>query len=330
MSRVVSITGASAGIGRATALRLAREGHSLVLCARRRDRLDEVIAETARLGARAVPIVADVTREADMQALVAAAVNEFGRLDVMMCNAGFGIYGAIDRVPSDDMRRLLDVNYMGTYLAAQAAWPVFKRQNQGHLIVISSIAGKRGVPFMGPYSATKFAQVGLAECLRAEVEGSPIHVTVVFPISTETEFFEVMTRESGHATRARGPRQSADQVAAAIARAIERPVPEVFPHRLSRGLAVLNAVAPGFCDRLVKRWGRTPLPAAEGTELAEETEIAERTGSTRRTGGTERTDTILRNAEAGAAVSTVSARGNGDIDATDSARKIGTNEARRS
>jgi short-subunit dehydrogenase len=157
------------------------------------------------------------------------------------------------------MRRVMDVNYMGTYLAARAALPLFRRQHAGHLIVISSIVGKRGVPFMGPYSATKFAQVGLAECLRAEVEGSRVHVSVVFPISTDTEFFSVMTRESGHATRAHGPRQSADDVANAIGRAIDHPVPEVFPYRVARGLAVLNAVAPGFCDRLVKRWGRKPI-----------------------------------------------------------------------
>jgi short-subunit dehydrogenase len=119
--------------------------------------------------------------------------------------------------------------------------------------------GKRGVPYMGPYSATKFAQVGIAECLRAEVHGSDIHVTVVFPTSTETEFLQVMTRESGHATVAKGPRQSADDVANAIARAIERPVPEVFPYRWSRWLGILNAIAPGYCDQVVKKWGRKPL-----------------------------------------------------------------------
>ena len=265
MGTVAAITGASAGIGRATALRLARDGASVVLCARRPDRLDEVAAEVVRAGGQALAVVADVTSEADMNALVAAAVERFGRLDVMMCNAGFGIYGTIDSVPVDQMRRLLDVNYIGTYLAARAALPVFRRQGRGHLVVISSIVGKRGVPYMGPYAATKFAQVGVAECLRAEVHGSDIHVTVVFPISTETEFFQVMTRESGHAAVAKGPRQSADDVANAIARAIERPVPEVFPYPASRWLAVLSAIAPGLCDRVVKRWGRTPRPV-EGTE----------------------------------------------------------------
>jgi short-subunit dehydrogenase len=137
--------------------------------------------------------------------------------------------------------------------------PVFRRQDRGHVIVISSIVGKRGVPYMGAYAATKFAQVGLAECLRAELNGSNLHVSVVFPISTETEFFEVMTRESGAITRALGPRQPAAAVADAIARAIERPVPEVYPLRKARGLALLNAIAPGLCDRVVQKWGRKPV-----------------------------------------------------------------------
>jgi short-subunit dehydrogenase len=101
--------------------------------------------------------------------------------------------------------------------------------------------------------------VGLAECLRAELHGSGIHVSVVFPISTETGFFSVMKQESGFATRALGPRQSAEAVADAIAKTIERPRAEVYPYPRARGLVLLNAIAPGWCDRLVRRWGRTPI-----------------------------------------------------------------------
>ena len=112
---------------------------------------------------------------------------------------------------------------------------------------------------MGAYSATKFAQVGLAECLRSELLGSNVHVSVVFPVSTDTEFFDVMSRETGTTiARAFGPRQSVATVADAIARAIERPVPEVYPHAKSRALVILNALAPGVCDRIVKRFGRKP------------------------------------------------------------------------
>jgi hypothetical protein len=113
---------------------------------------------------------------------------------------------------------------------------------------------------MAAYAATKFAQVGMAECLRAEVAGSRIHVTVVYPVSTETEFFDVMSRETGATvTRARGPRQDVEVVADAIARAIEHPVAEVFPYVRSRALVWLNAFAPGLTDRVVKQFGRRPI-----------------------------------------------------------------------
>jgi short-subunit dehydrogenase len=158
------------------------------------------------------------------------------------------------------MQKLMDVNYMGTYHATRAALPFFRRQGTGHVIIVSSIVGKRGVPYMGAYAATKFAQVGLAECLRAEVAGSGIHVTAVCPVSTETEFFDVMSRETGtEVTRAFGPRQSVDAVADAIARTIEHPVPECYPYRRARALVWLNAAAPRFCDRVVKRFGRKPV-----------------------------------------------------------------------
>ena len=264
--RVIAITGASAGIGRATALRLARDGAALVICARRADRLDAVASEITAEGGQALPIVADVTREADMNAFVARAVERFGHLDVMLCNAGFGIAGAIDDIAPDQMQKLMDVNYTGTYLATRAALPAFRRQGYGHVIIVSSIVGKRGVPYMGAYSATKFAQVGLAECLRSEVQGSLIRVSVVYPVSTDTEFLDVMSRETGTSvTRAFGPRQDVSVVANAIARAIERPVPEVYPYPRSRALVVLNALAPGFTDRVVKRFGRKPARSAKAS-----------------------------------------------------------------
>jgi short-subunit dehydrogenase len=258
--RIIAITGASAGIGRATAIRLARDGAAVAICARRGDRLQQVADEIRAAGGEALAVVADVTREADMDQFVAATVDRFKRLDVILCNAGFGIAGAIDEILPGQMQKLIDVNFTGTYLAARAALRVFRRQGYGHVIVVSSIVGKRGVPYMGAYSATKFAQVGLAECLRAETAGSRIHVSIVYPVSTETEFFDVMSHETGTpVTRAAGPRQSVETVADAIARAIEHPAPEVYPHFNSRFLVLLNAVAPGLTDRLVQRFGRKPV-----------------------------------------------------------------------
>jgi short-subunit dehydrogenase len=259
-NRIVAVTGASAGIGRATAVRLARDGAALAICARRADRLEAAAVDIRAAGGEVLPVVADVTSEADMERFVSDAAARFGRLDVMMCNAGFGLAGAIDDISLGQMQKLMDVNFTGTFLAARAALRVFRRQQAGHLVVVSSIVGKRGVPYMGAYSATKFAQVGLAECLRAEVAGTGIHVTVVYPVSTDTEFFDVMSHETGTAvTRAHGPRQHVEVVADAIARAIARPVPEVYPHFASRFLVILNVFAPGLTDTLVTRFGRKPL-----------------------------------------------------------------------
>jgi len=258
--KIIAITGASAGIGRATAVRLAHDGAAVAICARRGDLLRHVAADIEAAGGEAIPVVADVSSERDMEELVRVTMLQYQRLDVMICNAGFGIAGTIEGITASQMRRLLDVNFLGTYYAARAALPVFRRQGTGHLILVSSIVGKRGVPYLGAYSATKFAQVGLAESLRAELAGSKIHVTVVLPVSTETEFFDVMTHETGTmVARSSGPRQSADQVANSIARAIERPVPEVYPYGKSRGLVWLNALAPGFCDRFVQKYGRKPV-----------------------------------------------------------------------
>jgi NAD(P)-dependent dehydrogenase (short-subunit alcohol dehydrogenase family) len=254
--RVAAITGASSGIGLACARHLAREGMAVVLGARRISLLEATAAQIRAAGGSAAIAQIDVVRESDVHALAGMAVREFGRLDVMICNAGFGYYGAIDDTPADVMRRMMEVNFMGTFYGATAALPLFRRQNSGHLIFVSSIVGRRGVPQMGAYTATKAAQAGLAESLRAEFVGTPIHVSCVYPVSTPTEFTQAMARDYGHHISGLGPRQTVDDVARAIVACIRRPRPEVYPYRVSRGLAILNALAPALTDRFVRRYGR--------------------------------------------------------------------------
>src|SRR4051794_39363227 len=208
--RVAAITGASSGIGLACAKHLAREGVAVVLGARRMSLLECTADQIRAAGGRAAIAQIDVVREGDVQALVAIAEREFGRLDVMLCNAGFGYYGPIDETPADVMRRMMDVNYMGTFHGAAAALPVFRRQNSGHLIFVSSIVGRRGVPLMGAYTATKMAQAGLAESLRGEFAGTPIHVSCVYPVSTPTEFIDAMARDYGYRISGLGPKQTVD------------------------------------------------------------------------------------------------------------------------
>jgi short-subunit dehydrogenase len=250
------ITGASAGIGLACAEHLAREGVAVVLGARRADRLQAAADRIRAAGGKVDALPMDVTREEEVTALVQRARDGFGRLDIMVCNAGFGYYGTVEDTPSDVMRRMMDVNFMGTFYGARAALPIFRDQGRGHLVIVSSIVGQRGIAQMSGYSATKAAQVGFAESLRAEFAGTEIHVSVVFPISTETEFRDAMSRDYGHSVRGLGPKQSAATVASAIVTCLKRPRPEVYPHRPSRALVILNAAAPGTTDRFVRRYGR--------------------------------------------------------------------------
>ena len=254
--RVAAITGASSGIGRACARALARSGVAVVLGARRKERLEDAARDIRESGGRAEAVVADVTVEEDVARMVARAQAAFGSLDIMICNAGFGFYGLPEDTPIDIMRRMLDVNFMGTFHGARVALPVFRAQGQGHLIIMSSIVGRRGIALMSGYSATKAAQVGFAESLRAELAGTGIHVTVVFPISTETEFRDAMQRDYGHSVSGLGPTQTADDVARSVVACLRQPRPEVYPYGRAKLLAAMSVVAPAFTDRFVRRFGR--------------------------------------------------------------------------
>ena len=258
--QVAVITGASSGIGLAIAKAVASAGAAVVLGARRTDRLQQAVDAICQSGARAHAVAMDVTSEADMQRLVGAAQQRFGRLDIMICNAGFGFYGTVEDTGPDVMRRMMDVNFMGTFFGARTALPIFRQQGAGHLVIVSSIVGQRGIAQMSGYTATKAAQVGFAESLRTEFVGTRIHVSVVLPVSTETEFRTAMARDYGHTVHGLGPKQTAEAVAHAVLKCLYRPMPEVYPHRASRALTIINAVAPRLTDRLVQRYGRRRHP----------------------------------------------------------------------
>jgi short-subunit dehydrogenase len=261
--RVAAITGASSGIGAACARVFARAGLGVSLAARRGDALGEVAAEVRRAGGRALAVVADVTSEEDMRRLVDRTLAELGRLDVMVCNAGAGYHGTLGETDAGVMRRLMDVNFMGTFHAARAAMAHFEREGRGHLLIVSSIVGRRGMPFYEAYSATKFAQAGLGEALRAEYAGTAIRVSIVYPVSTVTGFRDAMSRDFGHTIAGGGPEQSAAAVAGAMLRCLRRPRAEVFPLRTSRLWVLLSTLAPGVSDRFAKRVARRRITSPE-------------------------------------------------------------------
>jgi len=255
---VVAVTGASAGIGRECAVAFAREGARLALAARRQERLEAVAEAVRAAGSEAFVMGADVSRRDDVRRFVDGAVARFGRLDVLVNNAGFGVRGRVEETPVESYERLMAVNFMGTVHGCQAAIPVMRRQGSGVIVNVSSIVGHRALPGGGAYAATKAAQVSLTEALRVELLGTGIHVCSVHPVGTETEFGEVAARESPGVAGGGpvGPQQSPATVARAIVGAALRPRPEVYPHRASRALVWLNALWPGLVDWLGHRAGR--------------------------------------------------------------------------
>jgi short-subunit dehydrogenase len=258
-SRVALVSGASAGIGAATAVALGAKGCAVTLLARRRDRLDAVAERVRTAGGRAHVVAGDVTADDDVARAIDETLATFGSLDIVVANAGAGFHGSLLDTSPDAMARLMDLNYMGTFLLARQALPHLLRAPRASLVIVSSIVGRRGLGWGSAYAATKFAQVGLAESLRVELAGTSVRVGVVFPVSTETEFRDVMAREQGFAIEGSGPRQSAEHVAQAIVAGIASGQPEIYPHAASKLLSILGATWPALADRIVRRFGRKPI-----------------------------------------------------------------------
>jgi len=184
-NRNVVITGASSGIGRATALEMARRGANVVLAARRAERLEEVAAQCRALGVRAVPVATDVTNPEDCRRLIDAA----GQVDVLVNSAGFAILGPFVEARPEDLRSMMDTNFYGTVHCTRAVLPQMLERRSGTIVNVSSIMGVMAVAGMVGYSATKFALNGFSEGLRDEVLGSGVKVALVCPATTDTEFF---------------------------------------------------------------------------------------------------------------------------------------------
>ncbi|MEH3129585.1 MAG: SDR family oxidoreductase [Mycolicibacterium neoaurum] len=191
--KVVAITGASSGIGAATARRLAGRGCAVILGARRTDRLDALAAELRAAGGRATTVDVDVTRAEDLQRLVTSAVSEFGRLDVLVSNAGIGPISPMTARRRGDWDAMIDVNLRGVLHGIDAALPVFEEQGRGHFVTIVSTAGLKIVPTMAVYAATKNAVRTVLEGLRQESTDGTLKTTAISPGYVRTEFGDSIT-----------------------------------------------------------------------------------------------------------------------------------------
>jgi short-subunit dehydrogenase len=252
---VTLITGASAGIGSALARELAAAGSRLVLVARRIDRLREIAAE---LPGEHHCIGADVACPEQCRKIVAETIEKFGRIDTLVCNAGYGFARPFDAMSEADIRRIFDTNLFGTIECCRAAVSAMKRQEprdgyRGQLMIVSSACARRGLPFFSTYAATKAAQLSLAEGLRIELKPVGIAVTSVHPVLCETDFFSTANKLSGMdpAALAQGSKQTPAVVARAMARGIEKPRREVWPKPLSRLSLTIAVTLPGVVDKVM-------------------------------------------------------------------------------
>jgi short-subunit dehydrogenase len=224
--KVVVITGASSGFGKGAALKFAEEGASLVLAARRHELLEELAAECEAAGGRALAVQTDVSKRDEVERLAQAAIDEFGRIDVWVNNAGVGALGRFERIPLVDHEQVIATDLLGPLYGSYHAYRQFLAQGSGTLINVASELGGHTVPYYSSYAAAKHGVVGLGDSLRQEIElrdGRDIHVCTVMPAAHDTPFFDHAANYTGHEIQAPKPLHDPYDVVETIVRLARDP-----------------------------------------------------------------------------------------------------------
>jgi short-subunit dehydrogenase len=273
--RPIAITGASSGIGAATALACAAAGMPVALGARRADRCEALARKIRDQGGKAIAVNMDVTDPAGCQRLIEETVGAFGSIYSIYANAGYGLETPVSETTDADMRAIFECNFFGTLNTIRPALPHFKRAGAGHVLICSSCLAKMTLPFYSAYSATKAAQAHIGRAMNLELEPLGIHTSVICPISTATEFFENVKTECGEPRKVTHVpdrfRHTADRVARATIKCLRRPRAEVWPSGAVRlGMAICNAF-PGIEHpwiRSMVRKRHVPAVPASGAATA--------------------------------------------------------------
>ncbi len=225
--KVAIVTGASSGIGEATALALAAEGAAVAVSARREDRLQDLVKRVSENGGKAYPIVADVADEGQANEIIQKTKSELGRVDILVNNAGVMLLGMIEGANTEDWRRMINTNVLGLMYATHAAIPIMKEQNSGHIVNLSSVAGRTARAGAGVYNASKWGVVAFSESLRQEVLKYRIRVTTIEPGAVATELTTHITDAGAKKNiedfvKSMTPLESED-IAAAVLYAVTQP-----------------------------------------------------------------------------------------------------------
>lgn len=252
--KVVIITGASSGIGRALALDFGSKGSRLVLAARSKDKLDELANELTAKGVQVVTVKADVSVEADCASIADEAIKAFGRIDILINNAGISMRALFRDLDLAVLRQVMDINFWGTVYCTRYALPHILRTG-GSIVGISSIAGYRGLPARTGYSSSKFAMQGFLESLRTELLHEGVHVLVACPGFTASNIRNVaLTADGssqGESPLNEGKIMSAEEVAAHIYKGVVRRKRTLILTRQGRLTVLLNKLFPAWMDRIV-------------------------------------------------------------------------------
>lgn len=267
--RTAIITGASSGIGQAVARELAEERANVVLASRNRKRLEALALDLVSLPGRTLVVATDVTDRLAVEALVRKTGEEFGGVDILINNAGAGLFAPIAGGNPENMRRLFEVNFWGAINCIQAAVPYMQSQGRGHIVNVASVAAKVAAPYMGMYSATKFALSAVSDSLRSELAGSGIGVSTIYPGLTSTSFMENMTQEVEvpalpPVARFAGP----ESVARRIVQSIRLGLRDAYISPEDIAAVALNTIAPQLVDWTMRTFmGRPPALDAGDIEI---------------------------------------------------------------
>jgi NAD(P)-dependent dehydrogenase (short-subunit alcohol dehydrogenase family) len=245
---VVWITGGGSGIGRSLALEMASRGDTVVISGRRKDRLDQVKDEIEASGGKALALACDVTRESETHEVVAQIAKEFGKLDICVANAGFGVVAKFEKTTPEEWRRQMDVNFFGAIWTMQAALP-YLRETKGRLAVVSSVAGKLAAARISAYAASKFALVAVCNSLYQELAGSGVSVTNILPGFVDTEISRVGNDGIYREGRGRHPNKltwKAEHAAKPMASAIYKRKREAVITGHGKFAAFLGQYLPGM------------------------------------------------------------------------------------